>query len=115
MSEVTVWFNPECSKCRGLQDLLSERGTDVEYRNYLEQQPTKAEAEALLEALGGDAQQLLRSKEAVYQEMGLGEADDDALLDALVAHPHLLNRPILVRGLRAVIARPPEAGLSLLD
>jgi len=95
--------------------MLSERGADVEYRNYLEQHPTKAEAEALLDALGGDAQQLLRSKEAIYQEMGLGDADDDALLDALVAYPHLLNRPVLVRGLRAVIARPPEAGLSLLD
>ena len=112
---VTVWFNPNCSKCRTVQGILAERGVDADYVRYLEQAPTRAELESVLALLGtDDARVILRTGEAVYKELGLAGADRDALLDAIVAHPVLIERPIVIRGERAVIGRPPENVLGLL-
>ena len=113
--EVCVWFNPGCSKCRGARDLLSERGVEAEYYRYLDERPSKAELEHVLTMLGtDDPRAIVRTGEAVYKELNLGDADRDVLLDAMVANPILIERPIVIRGGRAVVARPPETLLDLL-
>ncbi|MGH9010070.1 MAG: arsenate reductase (glutaredoxin) [Acidimicrobiia bacterium] len=111
----TVWFNPNCSKCRTVQGILAERGIDANYVRYLEQTPSRAEIEAVLSQLGtDDPRAIMRTGEAVYKELGLADADRDALLEAMVANPILIERPIVIRGERAVVGRPPENVLDLL-
>ncbi len=111
-----MYFNPACSNCRTAQAILEERGVDADYVRYLEQTPTRAELERVLGMLGtDDPRAMIREKEPVYAELGLADADRDALLDAMTTHPILIERPIVIRGGRAVIARPPERLLELLD
>jgi arsenate reductase len=112
----TVWFNPGCSKCRGARELLEERGVDATYVRYLEDAPPRAELERVMRLLGiDDPRAMMRTGEPVYAELGLDAVDDrDRLLDAMVEHPILIERPIVVVGDRAVIARPPELVLKLL-
>ena len=114
--ETTVWFNPSCSKCRGARDLLAEQGVDASFVHYLEETPSRAELERVLGLLGfDDPRQMMRTGESVYRELGLAEVEDrGALLDAMVEHPILIERPIVIRGDRAVIGRPPERLLELL-
>ena len=112
---VTVWFNPACSKCRTVQGILAQRGVDADYVRYLDQAPGRADIEAVLTRLGSDdPRSIMRTGEAVYRELGLAGADREALLDAMVAHPILIERPIVIRGDRAVVGRPPENVLDLL-
>ena len=114
--DVTVFFNPRCSKCRTVSGLLEERGIDAELIEYLQRPPTRADLERVLRLLGtDDPRSITRTGEDRYRELGLDGADRDALLDALVANPVLIERPIVVVGDRAVIARPPERLLELLD
>jgi arsenate reductase (glutaredoxin) len=112
---VTVWHNPRCSKSRGACGLLDEHGTAIAVRRYLDDPPTRAELDELLTMLDvDDVREVVRTDEKVYRELGLAEASDEDLLDAIVAHPILLQRPIVVVGERAVIARPPERLFDLL-
>lgn len=114
--DVSVYFNPACSNCRTAQGLLAERGVDADYVRYLEQAPTREELERVLRLLGtDDPRDMVRTKEPVYAELGLKSAGRDELLDAMAAHPVLIQRPIVIRGDRAVVARPPERLLQLLD
>ena len=114
-SDTTVWFNPSCSKCRGARDLLGEQGVDASYYEYLQEQPKRDDIERVMELLGiDDPRQMMRTGEAVYGELGLADADRDRLIQAMVEHPILVERPIVIRGDRAVIARPPERLLELL-
>lgn len=114
-AEVTVWFNPGCSKCRRAGELLRERGAPARYVRYLDAAPTRAELERVLALLGtDDPLAVTRTGEPLFAELGLRGADRDALLDALAAHPLLIERPIAIRGDRAVVARPPERVLDLL-
>ncbi len=115
-ADVTVWFNPQCSKCRTAHGILQERGVEADYVRYLENAPTRADLERVLRLLGtDDPRAITRTGESVYTELGLEGADRDTLLDALAAHPVLIERPIAIRGDRAVVARPPERILDLLD
>jgi arsenate reductase len=114
-AEVCVFFNPGCSKCRGARDLLEEQGVEAEYYRYLDERPDRAELERVLGLLGtDDPRDMMRTGEAVYAELGLADADRDRLLDAMAEHPILIERPIVITGGRAVIARPPEKLLDLL-
>jgi arsenate reductase (glutaredoxin) len=114
--EVSVYFNPACSNCRTVHGLLAERGVEADYVRYLEQAPTREELERVLALLGtDDPRVMIRTKEPEYAELGLESAGRDELLDAMAAHPRLIQRPIVVRGDRAVVARPPERVLALLD
>ncbi len=113
--EVTVWFNPSCSKCRGAAELLAGQERDVRFVRYLDEAPSRAELERVLALLGSDdPRTITRTGEPRYSELGLADADRDALLDALAANPILIERPIVIVGNRAVVARPPEKLLDLL-
>lgn len=117
MSEsVTIWHNPRCTKSRGALELLEERGAAPQIRRYLDDAPTRAELEHVLTLLGtDDPLAITRTGEALFRELGLAGADRDVLLDALAAHPKLIERPIVIRGTRAVVARPSELAVDLLD
>jgi arsenate reductase (glutaredoxin) len=122
--ETTVYFNPRCSKCRTTQGILLERGIEADYVRYLDRAPTKDELRRVMGLLGiDDPRRMMRTGEPVYAELGLADVDVDAdpavdadrLLDAMTEHPILIERPIVIRGDRAVIARPAERVLELLD
>jgi arsenate reductase len=116
--DTQVYFNPQCSKCRTAQSILDEHGIEAEFVRYLDTPPTRADLERLMTMLGIDEpRQMMRTGEDAYRDNDLGnpERTADELLDAIVAHPILLERPIVVRNGKAVIARPPEKLLALLD
>jgi arsenate reductase len=116
MGGATFYFNPSCSKCRTVSGILAERGVEAEVVEYLEAPPDRAALERILRLLGtDDPTVILRPEQPIYDELGLEGADRDAVLDAIAAHPVLLQRPIVVVGDRAVVARPPERLLELLD
>jgi arsenate reductase len=116
MGELSIYFNPRCSKCRTAQGLLEDRGAAARVIEYLQTPPTVAELRDLMGQLGlTDPREMMRTGERVYAELGLDEVSGDALLEAIAANPILLERPIVVRDGRAVIARPPELLLALLD
>jgi arsenate reductase (glutaredoxin) len=109
-----LYFNPACSKCRTAQGILADAGIEADLVRYLDRPPTVAELRELMGKLGiDDPRAMMRTGEAVYAELGLADAVGDALLTAIAEHPILLERPILVRGDRAVIGRPPERVLEL--
>lgn len=117
MSEtIRVYHNARCSKSRGACQLLEERGAPLEVIEYLKSPPSRAELADLLKKLGLPAEAIVRKGEAIYKSDFQGRSlSEDDWLDALVAHPILIERPIAVRGDRAVIGRPPENVLALLD
>jgi arsenate reductase len=115
MGQLSIYFNPRCGKCRTAQGLLAERDLDAHVIEYLKAPPTVPELRVLMGQLGlGDPRQMMRTGEDIYAALGLADASGDALLEAIAAHPILLERPIVVRDGRAVIARPPELLLGLL-
>jgi arsenate reductase len=114
--KVIVWHNPRCSKSRGALALLAERGVEPTVVRYLDEPPTRDDLIDLLRRLGtDDPRSITRTGENAYRELGLRDVDADVLLDALVANPILIERPIALLGDRAVVARPPEKVLELLD
>jgi len=114
--DTTVWFNPSCSKCVGARELLAEKGVDASYYEYLQEAPGREDLVRVLGLLGfDDPRQLMRTGEAVYKDLGLADVTDrDELIDAMVANPILIERPIVIRGDKAVIGRPPDRLLELL-
>ena len=115
LTEVTLLHNPRCSKSRAARSLFEERGVAFRERRYLDDPLTRAELEQLAKRLGRPAREWLRHKEAAYAESGLAESSSDGeIFDAIVRHPILLERPIAIRGDRAVVGRPPERVLELL-
>ncbi|MGH8127571.1 MAG: arsenate reductase (glutaredoxin) [Gammaproteobacteria bacterium] len=115
MSQITLYHNPRCSKSRAALALLEEGGDDIRVIEYLKTPPTAEQLERLAAQLNVPIREMMRSNEAVYKELGLGDAacNDDDLLSAIAKHPILLQRPIAVAGKRAVIGRPPEKVLEL--
>ncbi len=117
MSNFTIYHNPRCSKSRQTLQLLEERGVAPDIILYLEQPPSKRQLKTLLGQLGIAARDLLRKSEDEYRELGLSDTtlSDEKLLDAMAAHPKLIERPIVVKDKHAVLGRPPENVLKLLD
>ena len=113
---VRIYHNTHCSKSRATLALLEQRGEQVEVINYLQTPPTANELAALLGQLGMSARQLLRTGEAEYATLHLDDPalDDDVLIASMVAHPKLIERPIVVANGKAAIGRPPEAVLGIL-
>ena len=115
MSDVTVWHNARCSKSRGACALLDEQGVEASMVRYLDTPPSRGEIERVMGLLGtDDPREMMRTQEPAYRELGLAQADRATLLDALAANPILIERPIVIRGDRAVIARPPQRLVELL-
>lgn len=116
MSDITIYHNPRCSKSRQTLQLLQEHGVEPEIVLYLEHPPTKKQLQELLKKLGIDARQLLRKGEDEYKSNGLDNPalSEAALIAAMVEHPRLIERPIVVKGAHAVLGRPPENVLQLL-
>lgn len=116
MSEFTIYHNPRCSKSREALALLQESGVSPEIVLYLDTPPSAARLGELLARLGIPAAELVRRNEEEYRSAGLSAASDEAeIIAAIAAHPRLLQRPIVVRGDRAIIGRPPENVLDLLN
>ena len=114
--KLTIWHNPRCSKSRQTLELLRSKGVEPAIREYLKDPPSKAEVEKLIDLLGGDPHDLIRDGEPEFKVLGKKKADLDkaGIAKTIVAHPILLQRPIVVAGSRAAIGRPPEAVLPLL-
>lgn len=117
MQPYVLWHNPRCSKSRAALDLLRGRGIEPVVVEYLKQPPHHAEIERVANALDGPIKTMLRSDEPEYAELRLDErgVSDAALIAAMAGHPRLIQRPILLHGDRAIIGRPPENVLELLD
>ena len=116
MAAVTIYHNPGCSKSRETLKLLQAHGVDLDIVEYLAEPPSAETLEELVAKLGLEPGQLLRTKEDEYEELGLDAANDDRekLLAAMVSHPILIERPIVVAGDRARLGRPPERVLEIL-
>lgn len=117
MASVTIYHNPRCSKSRGALEILNGRGVELEVVEYLEKVPSRADLERILSLLPDAPGELVR-KDARFRELGLDEGaceSADAVVELLLAHPELMQRPIVIRGERAVIARPPEKLETLLE
>lgn len=116
MTAERIYHNPRCGKSRSACALIAERGVDAEVVEYLKHPLGRDELRALLDKLGLKPQDLIRRGEAVFKEHFAGKAlDDEEWIDAMVAYPILMERPIVVRGERAVVARPPERVAELFD
>lgn len=113
---VVVWYNPRCSKCRGAEALLADYGVPAQRLLYLDDPPSPAEIERVLTLLGAaDPRALMRTKERRYAELGLADAGRAELIDAMARYPELIERPVVIWPDRAVVARPPEILLPLLE
>ena len=116
MSEVTIYHNPRCGTSRNVLAMIRNAGIEPRIVLYLETPPGRDELLALVAATGQPVRALLREKGTPYAELGLGDASlgDDRLIDAMLAHPILINRPIVVTPLGARLCRPSETVLDLL-
>ena len=116
MDKVTIWHNPRCSKSRASLALLEEKEVDAEVVKYLDEVPSKEELQSMLQMLGMDsARELMRIKEEIYKTLSLAdENSEDRLLTAMVENPKLIERPIVIKGNKAVIGRPIEKVMELL-
>lgn len=113
---VVVWYNPRCSKCRGAEELLAAYGVPARRVFYLDDPPPRAEIIRVLGLPGAtDPRVLMRTAEPRYRELGLAEATADELTEAMTRHPELIERPVVIWADRAVVARPPELLLPLLE
>jgi len=112
---VTIYHNPRCSKSRQTLALLQEQGIEPEIVEYLKVPLNMGILSSLRKKLGGDAYIMLRPKEAEYKQAGLSkESTPEEILRVITEHPKLLERPIVVKGDKAAIGRPPESVLDIL-
>lgn len=114
--KITLYHNPQCSKSRATLALLQEKGVDVTIIEYLKTPLTIAELEKVAQKLGLEPRQFMRHGEVEYKNENLADENltNQALLEAIVKYPRLLERPIAVSQTKAVIGRPPENVLTLL-
>jgi len=115
MSKVTIWHNPRCSKSREALKLLEEKGAEVEVFKYLDEEITKKDIKKLLAMIEAAPRDIMRTKEAIYKELGLKDVEDDEkLIEAMVEHHKLIERPIVIKDGKAIIGRPPSKVLDLV-
>jgi arsenate reductase len=116
MADITIYHKPTCTTCRQAVQLLKESGQSFTAINYYERSFTKTQLKAILKKAGLSPRDVLRTKEEIYQELGLGkkQLSDDQLLDMMVQHPDLIQRPIVEKGDQAMLARPADSIKKLL-
>jgi arsenate reductase len=112
--KVTIFHNPQCGTSRNVLALIRNAGIEPEVIEYLKTPPTREKLRELVAQMGVPVRDVVRQKEAVYRELGLDVQGDDALVDAMLAHPVLINRPIVVTPLATRLCRPSEAVLDIL-
>lgn len=114
--KIKIYQKPTCSKCRETIGILKDRGADFESINYYETPLSSDELRKLIQKLGISPKDLLRKGEQIYRDLGLSkrELSDDALIEIMVENPDLIQRPIVVRGNKAVLGRPPQSVDELL-
>lgn len=116
MSDITIYHNPKCGTSRNTLAMIRNSGVEPEVIEYLKTPPSKARLEALIREAGITPRELLRAKEAVYSELNLDDAKwtDDEIVDFMLQHPILINRPIVVTSLGTRLCRPSELVLEIL-
>lgn len=112
----TIYHNPRCSKSRATMKILEEKGVQPDIIEYLETPPDAETLDRFLTRLGMEPRELMRKGEAPYKELGLKDSakSRDELIAAMVAHPILIERPIVVNGEKIALGRPPENVLDIL-
>lgn len=113
---VTIYHNPRCSKSRKTLEILQERGMDVRVIRYLQTPPDSSELARILNLLGISPRNFMRKGEAAYRQLGLDSTDhsDEDLISAMIQHPILIERPIVLANGKAVVGRPPERALEIV-
>ncbi len=114
MTDSVIYHNPRCSTSRKTLDLLRDNGIEPEVVEYLKTPPTRAELATMINDAGIEVRTAVRKKEALYAELGLANASDDELLDAMVEHPILIERPFVVTPRGTRLARPIDAVREIL-
>ncbi len=117
MSKVTIYHNPRCSKSRQTLALLEEQGIHAEVIEYLKSPPSATKLEEVLKALGKEPIEVIRTKEATFKDLGLKKTDERSRQEwirLMVENPVLIERPIVVKGSKAALGRPPESVLAIL-
>ena len=117
MSDITIHHNPRCGTSRNTLALIRSSGAEPLVIEYLKTPPSRAQLVELIDAAGLGVRGIMRAKEALFAELGLGDPNtsDEALIDAMMAHPILINRPIVVTPLGTRLCRPPETLLEILS
>jgi arsenate reductase len=110
MNKLTIYQKPTCTTCRTVMKMLQASGVDFDSINYYIEPIPKVKLKELLRKMGMKPRELLRSKEPIHKQLKLAERklSDDQLIDLMVKHPDLIQRPIIEKGQRAILARPPE-------
>lgn len=116
MTDITIYHNPACGTSRNTLALIRNSGVEPSVIMYLETPPTRGELQKLIAAMGISVRALLRKNTEPYEQLGLAEDrfSDEELLDAMLAHPILINRPVVVTSLGTKLCRPSEAVLDIL-
>ena len=114
--DVTIYFNPKCSKCRLSIEILEKEGQHAEVIEYLDTPPDAGTLEAILDMLGMEPRDLMRKHEKEYTGAGLDNPDlsREQLIHGMIEHPRLIERPIVIKNGKAIIGRPPEKILDIL-
>jgi arsenate reductase len=117
MSKVTIYQKPTCSTCRQAVQLLKESGKPFTAINYYEQPFTKPQLKALLKKATLSPRDILRTKEEIYKKLGLAKKalSDDELIELMIKHPDLVQRPMVEKGEKALLARPAEMVKNILE
>jgi arsenate reductase len=116
MKEITIWHNPRCSKSREAMSILEENNCEAEVIKYLESTPDENQIKTILKMLGITPRELMRTKEDIYKELNLkDEVNDEALISAMAKYPKLIERPIIIKGDKAIIGRPTEIIAEFLN
>lgn len=111
---VTIYHNPRCSKSRQTLAILEENNVEANVVEYLTAPPTKTELTQILAMLGLKASEIVRKKEAAAEGIDISALSAEALIDQMIAHPIIIERPIVVAGDKAVMGRPPENVLTII-
>ena len=112
--KATIYHNPRCSTSRKALELLREAGFEPEIVEYLQSPPSRTRLRQLIRDAGVSVREAMRTKEPLFKELGLGEASDAALLDAMVEHPILIERPFVATAKGVRLGRPVERVLEIL-
>ncbi len=116
MNTITIWHNPRCSKSREALQILQESNSKIEVVKYLQSNPSKKEIQEILSKLDLSARELMREKEDIYKELNLkNELDEEKLIEAMVEYPKLIERPVLIKGDKAIIGRPTSKVAEFLS